>query len=432
MKINIKNILALMLITFLFVGCEDDEDYTGYSALHVSDYPSIQLDIPFDKEITLVENDETFSYNVKTSEKVPYDVIVKVSLDSGTATVGEDFDFSDQIIIPAGSDTGTGTITVYYDALAEDTEDFVLTIASITINGELVNSETVKFTILNYFSGDLQVSLEWNPVAYDQEGSQIDPTDIADLIFEIYAPDGTLFDSVDGGSFESYVLSESAPDGVYTIKTSYYEAMQFRNPVDIPIDLHFEQVGGLISESLSFSGITDTTDAESCGLYVTLATIEKMGSDYSFAKAFSKDIVFDMADFDGTYSGTDGSYSSNFNWLFDNPVVVSEGATKIIGLNVSWMQTIWEETPTTINDVDLVLNSDGTLSIPEQSYMITDFDGNPYEYSISGTGTYSVCDPKSLHIEYEMFNVTDGFGLGAWLFENGFSDTDYFIADIHL
>jgi hypothetical protein len=117
-----------------------------------------------------------------------------------------------------------------------------------------------------------------------------------------------------------------------------------------------------------------------------------------------------------------------FNWkriqlAFPNPVDLALSGENITldGLNYAWMQNIWGR------QLQLLLgycyfNSDGTLEIATQ-HIYTRLRGNPYNYSITGSGTYSLCDPITLHIEYDMYNTTDDYSLGEWVYDNGYSST---------
>lgn len=421
----------LILVIFIFItSCKEEDDYTGDSVVSPN---NVSLTItPSVPGATLVEGDQTFTFDVILSGEQVSDVEVKVFQTGGDAVEGDDFEMDHTVLIPAGSLTGTGEITILSDAVIEGTETLQIQIGDdTTANAGNVTPATMSFDILNYEEGDLNIELSWHPEAYDQYGSQISSTSIADMILYLVDPNGDVIGEVDGGSYEHYVLSSAAMDGTYTIKTGFYSAMSFNDPVDLELMLDYEQVGVFV-DSQDFSGLATTATAESCDLEIFLAEIEKSGDTYTLSENAFVQYALDTSIFPGTYDGADGSVGDGFDWQFSNPVTVAMSGDDLTidGLNYTWMSAIWGETVTSSTPVIINFYNDGTVEIPEQYYMTTDFDGTLYDYSIYGSGTWNSCNPYSLHIEYEMNQ--DGFLVAQWLQDNGYSYTNYFIADISL
>ncbi|MCK5169316.1 MAG: hypothetical protein KAQ75_05510 [Bacteroidales bacterium] len=132
------------------------------------------------------------------------------------------------------------------------------------------------------------------------------------------------------------------------------------------------------------------------------------------------------ADLVGTWSGTDGVIPS---WIFGTTTVdVTDvgGEPHIYGLNEGWMTVIWGETVTSGDPVEMIVYSNGDVVIPYNYYWTTDYAGDPYDYYIYGAGTYDA--GTGLHLEYEMDQ--EGFLCGGWCYDNGYSDYQYFHADL--
>lgn len=431
-KNRILNIFSLLLISFtlLLSGCKEKDDYTNDSLVVPN---NVNLTITTSvNQTSYVENNQVENFTVTLSDEQVSDVVVKVFQVGGDAVEGEDFVMDHLVTVPAGSLQATGTITILKDDVIEATESVIIQVGDdTTANAGSVTPATMTIDILNYEEGDLGIELSWYPDAYDQYGNQISSTTIADMILYVVDPNGDVIGEVDGGSYENYVLSSDAMDGTYTIKTGFYSAMSFNDPVDLKLMLGYDQVG-VFSDSQDFTGFISTATAESCDLEIFLAEIEKSGSTYTLSQNAYVQYALDTSVFPGTYDGADGSLGDGFDWQFSNPVTValSGDDLTIDGLNYTWMSSIWGETVVSSTPVMMNLYNDGTLEIPEQYYMTTDYDGSLYDYSISGTGTWNSCNPASLHIEYEMNQ--DGFLVAQWLLDNGYSYTNYFIADISL
>lgn len=122
---------------------------------------------------------------------------------------------------------------------------------------------------------------------------------------------------------------------------------------------------------------------------------------------------FVMADFVGTWPGTDGFGTGSH--LLASQVVIdtpTETTVKVTGLNFGWMSVKWGETISAGGTITMTVNPNGTTVIPDQYCFTTDYSGTAYEYWITGTGIFSNCGttPK-MTIKYVIYYKSDGFKL---------------------
>jgi len=139
----------------------------------------------------------------------------------------------------------------------------------------------------------------------------------------------------------------------------------------------------------------------------------------------------DVAGFVGAWSGTDGMTLSGY--YFPSEVVISnpEGTSvDVTGINFGWMVNIWGETIEEGGTISMTINDDGTLVISDQFCFTTDYDGDPYDYNIVGSGTWSNCGTyPSISLQYNIYYVEDGYSLpNDW----AGADYPYFYIDIEL
>ena len=427
-KLKILSIFLMLIIAF--AGCKKD-DFTGHST-QVPTNPTITVDLgTIPTVIDGVTQKHKITLNMDVAQIV--DVAVHILVLDGTATEDEDFSLPNVVTISAGRTSASFEVTFLPDVIYEATETFKIQIGDERTANATMTPVTQDYTINNFGDTDIALEMSWTPEAFDQYGNQIDYTDIADMILYVYDPNDVLIATVDGGAYEGFVLSGDSIDGTYTIKAGFYSAMQFDVAVEMNLALDYEQPG-VFTDAQDFTGLITTATGALCDLDIFLAEIEKAGATYTLTENAYLIFVLDINDFVGTYAGDDGSIGAGFDWQFPNPVTVAlPGDLTIDGLNYDWMLNIWGETVTTSTPVVMTMSTDGTLAIADQYYMTTDYGGSPYDYDIRDvSGTWSSCDPASLHIEYDMYNTTDDYSLGQWLLDNGYSYTNYFIADITL
>ena len=182
MKLNfIKKSLLLFALSLAIVSCETD-DQTGESQLTVTN-PTISINLDFMNPSIVLEDDTVYEYTVSLSETQIVDTRLHVSQVGGTAN-GDDYEMSGLVVIPAGYLSGTGTIKILADELAEDVETLTIQIGDIQTANASMNPITVSFTISNATSDDLVIGMSWaiSEFTTDNSGDEISATDLADMI----------------------------------------------------------------------------------------------------------------------------------------------------------------------------------------------------------------------------------------------------------
>jgi hypothetical protein len=216
------------------------------------------------------------------------------------------------------------------------------------------------------------------------EARAIEGTDVVNAGFNTeyavaYSPNDTLFSTWEWKSDNGDVTVEEGR----TWKATFKFAQEDVGPVDI------------YAIETNSHGLTDT-------------------AKYSI-EVFEYCPLDAISDLVGTYAGQDG-YAPAAQYghsLMSNRVTTKEFTSEkmeIIGLNFDWMETIWGETITDSAYVKMYVNQDGTVEIPQQDYIKTIYDGDPYEYQIKGAGRWNNCgDNPTLTIVYDVYNVTDDY-----------------------
>jgi hypothetical protein len=152
--LNFKFISVILLSAFLS-NCDNKDDATGYSNLEVASdvVASVSLINPLASSQTVREADaNVFTYKITINKSQPVDIHVSVSQNAGTATDDDDFKFDKEVIIPAYSTIGTGTISILNDNLQEGDETFTLKIGSVNTSNAVLGSSLLNFTIKDCFS----------------------------------------------------------------------------------------------------------------------------------------------------------------------------------------------------------------------------------------------------------------------------------------
>jgi len=426
MKIYQKIILILIPAMLLF-GCEK-EDFTGHSSQTPTN-PKITVDVsevPGSAVSDLEKSSYTITLNTDVAQIV--DVKVYVSLKEGTATEGDDFSYDHSVVIPAGRKSATVAVTINADEMQEDEENFTLTIGDERTANATITPVDVTFKISNGTNTNLVLELSWDAEAYDMSGEAIDPTDLADMVFLLQDMDFNTVNEADGASFEEMDLLEDLADGDYYLSTQFYAAMDLGDlgGSDLDLTITYNQLG-VQSGSLEFPAALNTKANIDNTLY--LAKLTKSGSTWT------------VAEFEG-FKASDINFASDvwndgqgdgcgYGGFFTNEVVIAgtAGDYTINGLNNGWMVNAWGEEILSSNAMAITFNDDGTLSVGEGEYMTTLYDGAESTYAlVNNGGTWNrFMLPVALTINYDMDN---GTVWGAWLYDNGYSDTPSFIADI--
>jgi hypothetical protein len=235
--------------------------------------------------INFIEQDSTFTFTLTMEPAQIVDVVVYIKQAAGTATLDEDFQILNdgkKVTFPAGATTAEAKIKVLADDVIEETETFTIQIGDNTTANATITPVSIDFAILNYTAGDLAVEMSWDAVAFNQHGEQISPTNIADMILQVFDADGDLVDEADGASFESLVLASDLADGTYYIRAAFYAAEQFGEPVDI--DMRLLSSRQVFYQPALVPCLITTATSELCDLNINLVELVKAGTSYSFTK----------------------------------------------------------------------------------------------------------------------------------------------------
>ncbi len=345
MKNKFIKYLPIVLLTSFLLGCDDTDENTGDSSLEVNK-PTVTINYPYATNLDIIESDTTYPFTISISQAVSWDVALKISVKSGTATNGTDYSAPEYINIPAGSTTGTANIKIFGDDIFEETESFTLIIGDPVINATASPIE-VTFNIANLADDALAMHLSWamSETTTDNSGEAIDPTDFADLIFSLSStPDNAGdIDVADGGSFEDLLMESSLPDGTYYLSASFYSANE-DIVRDLNLMLDFSQPG-VAESSLTFPAALSS--GNSCSsVYYLMAMVIKNGGSYTItgigenspvlAASFigtSSVVIDDWADYHaGDSVEIEAGTSPNEFWIrnYTNPAIANAATAYLI------------------------------------------------------------------------------------------------------
>ena len=424
MKNKFIKISFSFLALLLMFSCESNDDYTGDSVVNATN-PSLTVSLGFSNTETLIEKEASYAFTVSISEAQIADVIVNLVQTAGTATAGSDFSMPSSVTILKGTMSTTSEITIHSDELVEETETVTIQIGlGNESNVNSVASETVTFNIANLTDGDLVVGMDWNAssTVTDNYGKEIGAYDLGDL--RLLLSDGTnILDAADGAVAETYTLVANAPDGVYYIVADFYDAMDI--PADLDITLTFDQVGTMNNVTSTFPSAINT-NFNCANNFVTLTKITKVGTNYTLSDVGVNNIDSQAVSWGGidTYD-----YYAPDGWDSKITTGVDCGGKLIKGLNAEWMVNVWGESIESEALVYYTVDASGTITIPLQELFTTSWNGAPYDYQVSGTGTYDDSgDVPVIHLEYIL--QQDGWDVGDYWAGAGGMDTPYFVADL--
>ena len=403
MKNKFIKVSFSFLALLLMFSCDSNDDYTGDSVVNASS-PSLTVSLGFSNTETLIEQEASYAFTVSISEAQIADVIVNLAQTAGTATAGSDFSMPSSVTILKGNMSATGKITIHSDELVEETETATIQIGlGNESNVNNIASETVTFNIANLTDGDLVVGLSWaaSSTVTDNYGKEIGAYTLADLrLLLTDSPYTTVYASADGATAETYVLSAAAPDGDYSFVADFYAA-NYEIASNLDLTLTFDQVGVINGQTHNFAAALSTLDV-CADLNFVMASVTKSGNSYSFAEVGTKS-SFNASIFAGTYSELS---DSNVNaWLTAGATMTAgtePGELIVSGIYYGLFDYWGEEFQTGFGNEGLVkiyLNSDGTVTLPNQ-YAGQTLPG-PYDYYYNGSGTYNVCE-KTITLSFAM------------------------------
>jgi len=396
---SIFSYVAALTVGFFMVSC-DQEDDTGYSTLMPN---STSLGITVEvSDITLIEDNSVYEFTASISDVQLVDVKLYAFQAGGDATLGDDFTLDQTLVIPAGAKSVTGEIKIIQDDIFEETETANIQIGNNKTANAAQASATMKFTILNYEDGDLDIQLAWgmSETTTDNSGEEIDPTDFADMrLLVSTTPDNqnVVLES-DGGSFEHLVLPSTMDDGEYYVVSDFWSANEdiIR---DINLNSTYNQIGVITDNEENFGNALSNASICSNNFFV-LTKIMKTGDNFSITREginnFENQVV--------TYSGTDADYPSEVATGVDCTADV------ITGVNAAWMLDFWGEIVIEEGAVYWTVDSSGIVTIENQFLYTTTWNGGVQpDYYIEGTGTYNDATGE-LTLKYSL--IQDGWYLG--------------------
>jgi hypothetical protein len=113
----------------------------------------------------------------------------------------------------------------------------------------------------------------------------------------------------------------------------------------------------------------------------------------------------------GSWTGTDGQGA---DYTFDSQITTVVSGTKlaVTGMSVGFITEFWGEAIIDGGTFMMTWNVDGTVDIPRQYIYTTEYEGDPYDYEIKGSGTWDNCGsaPKLL-INYDIYYTGEADGL---------------------
>ncbi len=272
MKKNKFNILLLtfLMAGFTFTSCENEDDATGDSVVIVnSGAAAIEAVTPglvFSATNNVNEGgiDRTLEYAVTLQDVQPVDIYVTVTLASGDAVEGDDFDFDHQVIIPAFTKRGVGTVTIYGDNETESTETFTLKIGDFNDPNVSFPGANLAFNITDF--GDLNLVLDWN-TTFVFSGVELTLCDIGyDVDYFLLDAEGndvSGFQSATGACPEEMTISMAdVEDGEYELIMSIYDDAGLASVAITPA-FEIKTTVNYTRDNSSFSGsfMQDSADA---------------------------------------------------------------------------------------------------------------------------------------------------------------------------
>lgn len=425
---SIFSYLTAMAIGLFLVGC-DQEDNTGMSTYDPTS-PSLEITIS-ETNVILIEGNQEYTFTANISEAQLVDIKLYAYQVGGDAD-GDDYTIDGSIVIPAGSTSAKGKLKIVQDDILEETETLKIQVGDNRTANTSQNSAFMDYQILNYTEGDLVIDLSWAMAGAttDDSGEAIDPEDFADMKLLISStPDNAGdIDVADGGGFESLVLSQDLPDGDYYVVTDFYDA---NSDIvrDLNLSLNLYQSGLINDDGYDFPNAISNLGI--CDLnYYVMAKIIKSGTTYTYEDVSTQSYEL------SSYTPWEFGFDSVDAWSpaegYPSHIETKEicNGFLILGINAEWMLNSWgEEIQSGASQVFAELESDGTFTISSQPIFITKYDGDLYPYTVEGSGTYDAVT-GILHLEYYLDQ--DGFDVSGWMFDNGYMDTDYFLADVTL
>lgn len=111
-------------------------------------------------------------------------------------------------------------------------------------------------------------------------------------------------------------------------------------------------------------------------------------------------------------------------WTYTDPLEIvatdNPNTFRVVGLGYGWMEDYWGEEIQGDVYVDMTIDDLGIfIEIPEQDYFTTIWSGDPYDYTIKGSGVIDACN-QTITFKYDL--IQDGFSTAGWAASKGCGD----------
>jgi hypothetical protein len=310
-KIKQIFLLSTLMLTTLFVGCNED-DTTGQSNLEVATDVKIAVTTDFASPVSIIEGDNKYAFTVTLNKPQSVDVVVKITQVGGTASA-DDYAVNKSVTIPAYKLSATAELKILKDDLQEATETVTFQVGDITTSNATLTPVKVTFNIQNYTEGSLVSSLSWKPTndLKDIEGVSIDGPHAADLkllITKLDYNDSPALNTINASKdkFESFEMLESYTDGTYLVVAEAVSFMDLgaQGNFDLDVTVKFNQAGVYNDKTFSFTKAINSAGLTSCGAtgYYKMAQITKSGGTYTISEVGEAGFAFDASMFAGPYT----------------------------------------------------------------------------------------------------------------------------------
>jgi hypothetical protein len=300
--LNSRYFVALGILSVLiFTQCKD-EDYTGYGTVNPSN-PTVA--ITWDAPATMEESDVTYPFTVTLSEVQIADIVFNISADASTATEGEDFDLSTHTIrIPAYSTEGSGSLTIYSDALPEETETISVQIGDAALGNVNYTPETRSIDITNLVSDDILVSFDWSGT-FDGavDGVATAGIDLCAVDMDFLLGDDTTVDIGDytcatGACPEQYLFTAGSwtnGDGTFYFGVNLWDAGGITaadgSPTTFPVTMYIAQVGVVNLSATQDASTVIMSDNDGSTVDAVLKVVVA-GSSFSFYDGTTDALIY--------------------------------------------------------------------------------------------------------------------------------------------
>lgn len=224
--------------------------------------------------------------------------------------------------------------------------------------------------------------------------------------------------------------------GFATIGTLYYETdgevmvtIPFINGSVTANNIVFEggategqdyELVGITSEGVQVKLVPDDDCEKVEALRIRIVNSRGMGNKIHTITLISSNlnVGIDIADWVDAYEGDDIIFTSGalagWSGAADATLAEAGGIYTIDGLGVDFMENIWEEVVLESDPVVLTATPEGVITIEEQYLFTTEYDGDPYDYNIVGTGQINKCD-GTITLNYDIVYADHSLSLGDYL-----------------